>query len=886
MTVSRVLVLLLLLARSAAAQFGYFGQNKIQYRGFDWHVLRGEHVALYYYPEEQELARVALTYAEESYGVLERRFTHHPHRRTPLIIYASHSDFEQTNVLPFVPPEGLLGVTEFLKQRVALPFTGSYHDFRHTIRHELVHVFQLSLSAQTLQRYPRIRHASFPLWWTEGLAEFWSVGEDTRDQMFLRDMTVSGQLPSLGDLMDAYGAIVYPLGSSIHRFLAQTYGDWRIGAMYQDLWKYPTFEAEVLAVYGRPLVQLSDEWQFWMRHRFYPAVATGEPLAIKARLLTKLAIKPAAYRTPGDSVAAILYFSPSSGYTDIYSRPLTGGRSRVVVKGERTDQFESFHFFESRLDVSPAGVVVFSSKYLDRDALFFWSLAQRRVVGRYAFPQLVSILSPAWAPDGGSVVFSGLALSGYSDLYRLWLADGRLERLTSDRYQDVDPTFSPDGKSIVYCSDRTAFGAGGARNLFLLDLASGTSTYLTYGNWHDDQPRWSPSTGRIYFSSDRDGLLQLYSIDSTGRGRRETNTLNGAFDPQWVEGEHEIVFGGFADLSFNIYAAPAASPTDSELSPVALAPDRAPASWTWTELANPQYARADASPYGQKYTLDFAAGDAFVAPGLCSAQGAVFLFSDMLGDHEVFFTLSSFQGQGLGNLLDNVNGSVFYLNQAHRINWGVGAFRLRGFFFEGDLSTVFQETSAGVLAQLRYPLSRFRRIEAVYSVEHSDRFDTWVVAGDWRRYFRTSLRSAVALRGLGYYAGGDRSRPINIGGPWALRGYSIYGYVAGTRAWLVNTEWRFPITEFLSIGFPFGVARVPGVQGALFADLGRAWSATSEKRGTLGSGGLGLRMPVGPPLVLRLDLGYRCHSGALTGYALPSQGSGSKFVDFFFGFNY
>src|SRR5205807_40102 len=75
-----------------------------------------------------------------------------------------------------------------------------------------------------------------------------------------------------------------------------------------------------------------------------------------------------------------------------------------------------------------------------------------------------------------------------------------------------------------------------------------------YGNWHDDQPRWSAATGRIYFSSDRDGLFQLYSVDSTGAGRRETNTLNGAFDPEWVESQHEGVFGGSADLSFNIYA--------------------------------------------------------------------------------------------------------------------------------------------------------------------------------------------------------------------------------------------------------------------------------------------------------------------------------------------
>jgi hypothetical protein len=103
----------------AAGQTGSFGENKIQYRGFDWRVLRGEHVDLYYYPEEEELGRVALAYAEESYGVLQRRFTHHPTHRIPLIIYASHTDFEQTNILPFVPPEGLLGVTEFLKQRVA-----------------------------------------------------------------------------------------------------------------------------------------------------------------------------------------------------------------------------------------------------------------------------------------------------------------------------------------------------------------------------------------------------------------------------------------------------------------------------------------------------------------------------------------------------------------------------------------------------------------------------------------------------------------------------------------------------------------------------------------------------------------------------------------------
>src|SRR5438477_387827 len=847
--------LALAVAAPLASQYGYFGQNKIQYRRFDWRVLRGEHVDLYYYPEEEELGRVALAYAEASYDTLERRFNHAVTRRVPLIVYASHTDFEQTNILPFIPPEGLLGVTEFLRRRVALPFRGSYAEFRHTIRHELVHVFQLSLASQTFGRYPRFRQAGMPLWWTEGLAEFFSAGEDSRDEMVLRDMTIDGHLPTLADLAYAYGGLVYPVGGSIHRFLAERYGEWRILELYNDIWKYSGFDAALLGVYGRTIEQLSEEWQYWMRQHYYPAVSSQPPLAITARKLTELAIKPTAFQLPGDTAPSFLFFSPRSGYTTIYAEDLAGRGRRAVVQGERNEQFESFHFFESRIDVSPLGIAAFSSKYAERDALFFWDLRKSKVVGRYQFPELVSILSPAWAPDGKSVVFSGLSVSGYSDLYRLWLAGpadslgaGRLERLTSDRYEDLDPTVSPDG-----------------------------------------------------------GLL----------------------------------FGGFADLSFNIYVAPPLNDTATSFT-LARADSLPTPAWTWGELSHPQYARADGAPYERKFSLDFAAGDAAVAPGLGSAQGAVFVFSDLLSDHVVYLSLSSFQGAGFGTLLNNVSGSALYLNQSRRINWGVGAFRQRGLFYEGDFNTLFEERSYGAFAQVRYPINRFRRIVGEYRIERSDRldlttddvdephrvgwlasnyltyvkdntlwlptgpidgerynitgglvndlshgrFDSWLVAADLRKYLRMSLRSALALRVQAYASGGERPRRINIGGSGGLRGYPRYGYVAGTHAWLLNAEYRFPITEFLTIGFPFGAARFPGVEGALFVDYGRAWSRNTTDRGVLGSSGLGLRMPIGAPLVLCLDLGERLGSPNFDAYGLPAGTQRRRFVDFFFGFDY
>jgi hypothetical protein len=956
--VRRTLLRLALLTALAApalpvrawAQFGAFGLNKVQYRHFDWHVLHGAHVDLYFYPDEEELARVALAYAEESYQLLATRFRHSISARIPLIVYASHQDFEQTNVLPFVPPEGLLGVTEFQKDRVAVPFTGSYAEFRHSLRHELVHVFQISKLTLAFTLYPRQRTLEMPLWWQEGLAEYWSAGEDSRDDMILRDLTVESRLPTIEELGRASGGIVYPLGGTLVRFLAGRYGDWRIVQMYDDVWKYPDFAGLVRGVFGRTLEQLTAEWQYEMRRRFYPTVRAQRPLELDARRIATLAIKPAVWTEPFDSLPQVLYLSPRNGYMDIYTVPLTGERARTVLKGERTPEFESFHPFESRLDVSAKGVVAFASKFQDRDALFLWDLARQQIVGRYQFPSLVSILSPSWSPDGRAIVFSGLALSGYSDLYLLHLDGGELERLTTDRYQDLDPSFSPDGRRIVFSSDRTAFGASGALNLFVMDVATRAVRYLTCGDWRDEGPRWSAANGRISFTSDRLGAFDVYSVDSTGAGRRETAVPGGAFDAQWVPSAGRYVVAGFEHLTFGIYSV-GPQPDSAAPGPVTLAANPPPAAWSWPELADSGVAAVASARYAAHYTLDFAAGEAVYSPGLISGQDVAFLISDMLSDHQVFVSISTFQeGNSLGSLVNDLNVTAIYLNQAQRLNWGVGVVRSRGLFYTSDFNEVFEESSYGGLVLLRYPLSRFSRVETQFRLAYSDRtdftfqtdpftpgfphrrglvtsnylslvhdnslwldagpidggfsqltagvvndlqngrLDSWLLTADVRRYLRVSLHTALAVRAYAFYSGGERPERVTIGGSWALRGYPQYSYVAGNRALMANVEWRFPLTSYLSIGSPIGEIRFPGVQGALFGDLGRAWSERASDRGWLGAYGLGLRMSLFGPLIVRLDMGWRYGLGDVAAYQLPSNyvvsGRGKGFVALWFGYDY
>src|SRR5437660_11250929 len=90
----------LTLALAAPAGAQYFGRNKVQYKKLDFQVLKTEHFDIYFYPQEREGIDISARLAERWMARLERVFEHTLHGRQPLVLYASHPDFEQTNVIP------------------------------------------------------------------------------------------------------------------------------------------------------------------------------------------------------------------------------------------------------------------------------------------------------------------------------------------------------------------------------------------------------------------------------------------------------------------------------------------------------------------------------------------------------------------------------------------------------------------------------------------------------------------------------------------------------------------------------------------------------------------------------------------------------------------
>ena len=128
------------------AEAQYFGRNKVHYEKFEFQVLTTPHFDIYYYPEEAEMVEDAARMAERWYERFARLFQHEFEESKPIVFYADHADFQQTNTLQGFIGEGTGGVTESLKNRVILPMTGSYQDSDHVLGHELVHAFQYNMA--------------------------------------------------------------------------------------------------------------------------------------------------------------------------------------------------------------------------------------------------------------------------------------------------------------------------------------------------------------------------------------------------------------------------------------------------------------------------------------------------------------------------------------------------------------------------------------------------------------------------------------------------------------------------------------------------------------------------------------------------------------------
>lgn len=513
------------------AQYFSFGKNRVQYEDFEWRYIQSKHFDVYYYgAKNYELAEFAAQSIESAYKQLQEDFNHEIVNRIPLIIYDSHNDFSQTNVVALpTSAEGIGGVTDKAKNRMTVPFDGDYNDFRRTLHHELVHaVFNDMFYGGSIQSIIRNNiQLVFPLWFEEGLAEYTALGWDTNTDMFIRDAVINGYLPPIQYLSGYYA---YRGGQSVWNFIVEEYGREKIAEILNRIKTSRNIEFGFVDALGLSTEELSERWEQYLKERYFPEVAERENAKSIATLMTRRGDYGTYNTSPaispqGDKIA---FITNKRGYFDvIIIDALNGRRLKTLVKGEDNPDFEELNILNPNLAWSPDGQqLALSTKTKGNDDIAIVNYRTGKTE-KIKFKNIDAIGSVAWSPDGSKLAFDG-NIGPYQDIFIYELSSKELTNLTNDFYSDYQPAWSGDSKTIYFASDRgskielNTYNLGHRllsdssiyqSDIYSVELESKTAQRITKTPLFSENQPHVTRTGRLTYNSDENGILNIYEFD-------------------------------------------------------------------------------------------------------------------------------------------------------------------------------------------------------------------------------------------------------------------------------------------------------------------------------------------------------------------------------------
>lgn len=133
------------------------------------------------------------------------------------------------------------------------------------------------------------------------------------------------------------------------------------------------------------------------------------------------------------------------------------------------------------------------------------------------------LMSPSWSPDGKELVYVSFE-TGRPAIFRQKLGDASREQLTNFRGLNGAPAWSPDGRKLALVLSKD-----GNPEIYTFDLASRQFTRLTNHFAIDTEPNWTPDGKAIVFTSDRGGSPQVYKL-TLASGAVERVTFRGSYN--------------------------------------------------------------------------------------------------------------------------------------------------------------------------------------------------------------------------------------------------------------------------------------------------------------------------------------------------------------------
>lgn len=843
-----------------------FGKNKLQTRDYPFKVYETDNFRIFSYSENEFLLKFTKYSLEKAFDDYVETFGFRPQKKIPVIIYNSPKHFTETNVIIDVIEEGVGGFTEIFKNRIVVPFNGSYEDFNHVLRHEMVHAFQYELMKRSKRSTLQvILSTQIPLWCTEGLAEYLSIGWSPDAERYIRNLIVSDNLPSIEKLNYLGGYIVYKVGQLIYKFIDDTYGRQKISEFYSLLIYTNSIEKAIKRSFGLDLKGFNASFREYVRQNFYaPLGHLSTPVNLKRfsdheKLHNFYNVAPVV--THDGSILYYIQEKKGNFYIVKYSTA-SSEKIATVFKSSRIPNFENIHILRPSLSLTKDGrKLVFSAQTGEGDVIYIFDTRRGKIVKTIKF-DLDAIYTPSISPDGKALTFCGLE-DGKSDIYLYYINEERLIRITDDPFDDRDPSFGENG-TIIFSSDRNEQNEKtfryGCYAVFSYNISSGEILKLSDYYSELRNPIMVEDSTLLFTARDPLNSINIFKINlKTGKLSRITDF---ATEVKWfsVSKTGRIYASILYANGYDIFEIRDFKETFDT-----------PVSGDFSTYHFQETTASAGRKYTPRFTLDWIYGSAYLSSIYGFQSNITFGISDEMGDHQIRFTTDL----NSNILYSNFDFEYWYLKK--RIDYGLSFYQYwDAGYFKAD--TILVSRTAGIFLMQIIPYSKTRRTELGLDLELQEFNYFWITPfGNvielpeiFQRRFLVGLYAAHVfdnvyysyiqdpLSGTRYYLGLLKTFPIDMDLNVAvldLRHYitfdenyvlatrlnSIYslgkdryyttfngfddhrgsylGEQIGDKYFLFNTEFRFPFIKKLNIGFPLPL-EISNIGGVMFFDAG------------------------------------------------------------------
>ena len=562
--------------------FAQFGKNKVQYKYFDWYYVQTKHFDIYFPNEGETLAEFTTHVSEDALSKIEESFKYSINNRITIIVYNSQNDFQETNVSDLYLSEGIEGFTELFKNRVVVQFHGSYKQFRHLIHHELVHaVMNDMFYGGSLQNIIANNISiQVPSWFSEGMAEYQSLGWDVDTDMFIRDAAINEYLP---DVQALSGYFAYRGGQAVFYYIAKKYGKEKIGELVNALRSLGNVDAALKQTIGLNLKEFNKRWKKDIKRVFWPDIEiTQDPDEFAKRLTDPekddgfYNIGPA-ISPQGDKIA---FITNRDFFFSLYVMDANTGKIiSKLAEGNTSANFEELNILTPGLTWSPDGSkIALAALRHGYDVIYVFDVVEDDY---YELPlKMDGIQSVSWSYDGKYLAFIGQTPK-QTDIYTYNFDTKEVKDLTNDIFTDRDPCWSRDGKTIYFASDRNSYktikeAVKGFKiynhdysqlDIYALDVETGNVKRITdMPNSNETSPVISSDDNELLFISDLNGINNIYKkslVFSSGDNYISdikdinaipvTNSQSGLYQLSVSRDGKKLAFSSLYKSSFNIF---------------------------------------------------------------------------------------------------------------------------------------------------------------------------------------------------------------------------------------------------------------------------------------------------------------------------------------------